>query len=290
MAYDVNKDYAALNSSSMNYLNYSAGNNGLTGFQTWECYMLLKYGKQGQFGVAGDYEYLIELPLYPDDVTEQIAASWQPQKILGRSSPIAAYAGTDLKSASFNLDFHRDLLTGSFSHTRSSLDAIKSKLSNYYKNTIGGKDIQSLQAAGYQMQTDDGPFNTRDWYKAVNKLLQMSCYPQYTQQGLIPPTTYFIFGQMILKGFVQNYSTSWKKPIINSFYAWNTVQINMDCYPDTIMSARDFLKNASTQNTYNTEFPNVDTARSNVMDSRNGYTQANNSRNDSSLGGRLRTL
>lgn len=254
----------------------SPGYNGLTGFKTWECYMLVKYGNSNQFGIGGDYEYLIELPIYPEEVSETITPSWNTQTVLGRSSPLAAYANTSLKNVSFSMDLHRDLLTGSFSHTQETLAA------------IGG--TQENQAAGLQKQSQRGPFNTRSWYTSINKMLQISCYPQYTTQGLIPPTTYFIFGQMILKGFVENYSTIWKKPIINTFYGWNSVTINMDCYPDTIISARDMLTNnkkgtASTQNTYNTKYPD-NVGNSNVM-TRYETLNRTNSRTSSSIGGQV---
>lgn len=117
-------------------------------------------------------------------------------------------------------------------------------------------------------------------------MLQISCYPQYTNSGLIPPTTYFIFGQMILKGYVNSYSTTWKKPILNTFYGWNSVSISMDCYPDTIVSARNILTSsgsASTQNTYNAEFPN-NIGSSNVMN-RYETTERNNNRHSGTIGG-----
>jgi hypothetical protein len=235
--------------------------------------MLIKYGKPGRFGVGGDYEYLIELPIYPEQVSESINAEWEEQSILGRSSTIAAYAGTSLKNVNFSLDLHRDFLTGSFSRTSSSLRA------------IGGRE--NSQMAGHQAQSGGGPFDTRTWYVSVNKMLQMSCYPQYTASGTIPPTTYFIFGQMILKGFVETYQTTWKKPILNTFYGWNTVDITMKCYPDSIMSARDFILNyssASTQNTYNTQFPNINTASSNVL-RRSDMNNRTNYRGNDTLGG-----
>lgn len=256
----VRKDYTVRSNIQETYNRYTSsgaqpGYNGLTGFKKWECYMLVKYGNSKSFGVGGDYEYLIELPLYPEQVSETITPNWQSQPVLGRSSPIAAYANTSLKNVSFSLDLHRDLLTGSFSHTAESL------------HEIGG--TEQNQAAGRQQQSASGPFDTRTWYVSMNKMLQISCYPQYTKLGLIPPTTYFIFGQMILKGFVNNYNTEWKKPIINTFYGWNSVTINMDCYPDSIISAKDMITNsrqgtASTQNTYNTVFPSK-VGNSNVM-------------------------
>ena len=115
----------------------------------------------------------------------------------------------------------------------------------------------------------------------------MSCYPQYTQSGLVPPTTYFVFGQMILKGFVNSYQTDWKKPILNTFYGWNTVSIQMYCYPDSIISAKDIIDNRgamSTQNTYNTKFPTGSAANSNVM-TRN--FSRDNLRGSGALGGNV---
>lgn len=248
--------------------------NGISGFRKWECYMLLKYGHNGTYGLASDKEYLIELPIYPNEVSESISANWGDQKVLGRSSKLSAYANTELKSVSFSLDLHRDFLTGSFSHDQNTL----------YNS--GG--YQSRQAAGLQVQSSRGPFDTRTWYININKMLQMSCYPQYTENGLIPPTTYFIFGQMILKGFVRSYQTSWKKPIINSFYGWNSVNIQMDCYPDTIIGANEMISGdgaASTQNTYNTKYPDSSVSRSDVM---TRFRDRYNARTDRSLGGSSR--
>lgn len=252
---------------------HAAGSNGLTGFKTWECYMLVKFGYAGSFGKGDKYEYLLELPLYPDEVTESISANWEKQNVLGRSAALSAYANTDLKSVSFSLTLHRDLLTGSFSHNTASLLATGGNLSQ--------------QAAGFQKQTDKGPFSTRTWYTNANKMLQICCYPQYTSAGLIPPTTYFVFGQMILKGYVTNTSTTWKKPILNTFYGWNTVNITMECYPDTIISANDIIAGkgaASTQNTYNTSFPNNRVQNSDVMQ-RMATTNRSNLRTSSTLGG-----
>lgn len=274
---NINYGGMSLSKASSEYGNVNnAGGNALSGFKQWECYMILKYGKTNTFGVTNrnpSMEYLIELPIYPEQVSESLEANWDSQNVLGRSSSLAAYSSTSLKNVSFSLDLHRDLLTGSFSHTQSTLEG-------------SGGDVYH-QAAGAQKQSDLGPFQTRRWYVKINKMLQMSCYPQYTSSGLIPPTTYFIFGQMILKGFVKSYSTEWKKPIINTFYAWNTVNINMDCYPDSIITAEDLLAGqgaASTQNTYNTTFPTQSATANDVMRDW-GNT---NSRTGNSLGGGVR--
>lgn len=252
---------------------YQVGHNGLTGFKAWECYMIIKYGHNNDFNVSGDNQYLLELPLYPDQVTESISATWSTQKVLGRSSPVSAYANTDLKTVNFSMDLHRDFLTGSFSHTADTARAL---------GYIGGKVNDKSQVAGYQKQTERGPYGTRTWYVNANKMLQISCYPQYTSKGLIPPTTYFVFGEMILKGYVTNYQTEWKKPILNTFYGWNSVSITMECYPDTIISADDIITKkktgtASTQNTYNTIFPTWGAESSNVM-TRNQTNDRTNAR------------
>lgn len=258
---------------------YSVGFNGLTGFKKWECYMIVKYGRNNDFSYTnGEDQFLLELPLYPDQVTESISATWSTQKVLGRSSPVSAYANTDLKTVNFSLDLHRDFLTGSFSHTPQTLASVEGSLSN--------------QSAGRQKQSEGGPFGTRTWYVNANKMLQIACYPQYTSAGLIPPTTYFIFGQMILKGYITSYQTEWKKPILNTFYGWNSVSITMECYPDTIISASDIItKNktgtASTQNTYNTTFPTWE-AKSSNNQTRLLTNDRTNARTENSLGGSLR--
>ena len=262
---------------------YAAGTNGLSGFKTWECYMLLKYGNQNSFGISGEQEYLIEIPIYPESVTEQIAAKWQTQDILGRSSPISAYASTELKSVHFSLDLHRDLLTGSYSLTEEALNAALAD------SHVPGQVYR--QAAGLQMQTAVGPFGTRSWYVNMNKMLQMALYPQYTDYGLIPPTTYFIFGQMILKGYVRSYSTDWNKPILNTFYSNNHVDIQMDCYPDSIIGANEIISGGgarSTQNTYNTQYPTSSTVNSDVMRRTfNGNFERTNARSAAALGGNV---
>lgn len=272
-------DYKFNNYNNSRYNDGEDQSNGLSGFKNWECYMLLKYGHKNNFTKSDNLQYLIELPLYPEQVTESISASWQTQSILGRSSPLAAYAGTDLKRVNFELELHRDFLTGSYSLTNSAL------------SNAGGS--LSRQAAGLQKQSGRGPFDTRTWYVNVNKMLQMACYPQYTTAGLIPPTVYFIFGQMILKGFVENYSTSWKKPIINTFYGWNTVSIQMSCYPDEILTAHEMITGdgaMSTQNTYNTKYPTRDATSSDVMNRQDilGDNVRSNLRTGNTLGGGVR--
>lgn len=269
------------NGMSSQYKNKTT-NIALGGFQSFECYMLVKFGK-GNFGVGGQSEYLLELPIYPEQVSESITPNWQTQSVLGRSSALSTYAGTSLKSVNFTLDLHRDLLTGSYSLDENDLRSIASENKESYET------VRASQAAGMQYDYKDGKFDGRTWYVNANKMLQLACYPQYTTSGAIPPTTYFIFGQMILKGYLTSYQTTWKKPILNSFYGWNSVSISMECYPDSIIGAKEIIDvnygaNSSTQNTYNTKFPTSYGIASNVMN-RSATSSRPNIRTDSSLGG-----
>lgn len=58
---------------------------------------------------AGDKqsEYL---PMYPDEVSDSQSAIWSSTQILGRSSPLAAYTGTDARKISFSMTLHREML------------------------------------------------------------------------------------------------------------------------------------------------------------------------------------
>ena len=81
------------------------------GIKELECYCLLKFGNAKNFGVGKDREYLLELPMYPENVTEGLEARWSSQSILGSSRDISAFAGTSLKNTNFSLTLHRDMLT-----------------------------------------------------------------------------------------------------------------------------------------------------------------------------------
>lgn len=67
------------------------------------CYVIV------MFDTEQEYSYL---PVYPDDIQDTLSASWSNAQIVGRSSPIAAYVGTNFRSVSFTLDLHRELLPG----------------------------------------------------------------------------------------------------------------------------------------------------------------------------------
>jgi len=51
----------------------------------------------------------IELPSYPDELSDNTSANWADQTIVGRSSPIAAFTGTGYRNVSFNFLMHREM-------------------------------------------------------------------------------------------------------------------------------------------------------------------------------------
>ena len=126
---------------------------GRQGFQQWECYMLLKYGNKGNFGLGGNTEYLCELPLYPEEVQESINANWEEQSVIGRSAPLSAYSNTSLKSVSFSMDLHRDFLTGSYSLTDENLREIASETRD---KRVSYDTVRRNQAAGRQYDYVNG--------------------------------------------------------------------------------------------------------------------------------------
>ena len=92
--------------------------------------------------------------MYPDEVTESISANWQKQTVLGRSAALSAYANTDLKTVNFSLDLHRDLLTGSFTHTEDSLKAANLQPNGIVLDFFAGSGT-TLHAT-MQLNAEDG--------------------------------------------------------------------------------------------------------------------------------------
>ena len=78
----------------MNYNEYNRRFNG-------DCYVIV------MFDTTEEYAYI---PVYPDEIQDSLSASWSNSPIVGRSSPLAAYIGTNFRSVSFTLELHRELL------------------------------------------------------------------------------------------------------------------------------------------------------------------------------------
>lgn len=70
-------------------------------FLNGDCYVIV------MFDTSEEHAYL---PVYPDEIQDSLSASWSNQQIVGRSSPIAAYIGTNFRDVSFTLELHRELL------------------------------------------------------------------------------------------------------------------------------------------------------------------------------------
>lgn len=69
--------------------------------------------------------------------------------------------------------------------------------------------------------------------------LRAAAYPNYENQGLIPPIVTFRFGNFKTKGILNSVGFTWKKPIVNRHYQYGTVSISMKETPKSIFSASD---------------------------------------------------
>ena len=86
----------------------------------------------------------------------------------------------------------------------------------------------------------------------VDKLLvelRRTVFPYYIERGLMPPVTTFQFGQFRCKGYVENVSFSWIKPIIDGYYQCCDVGVNFVDVPDKVFSANTL--NSVPTNPYN---------------------------------------
>jgi len=73
-------------------------------FADGECIISIEYGSFVNYGEIR----IKNLPCYPDEVSNQVSASWQEQSIIGRTGNLVAYTGTSDIQTSFNFDLHRE--------------------------------------------------------------------------------------------------------------------------------------------------------------------------------------
>lgn len=52
---------------------------------------------------------VLNFPVYPDEISDTLNATWQDQPITGRSLPITAYTGTSFRMVSFSVLLHREI-------------------------------------------------------------------------------------------------------------------------------------------------------------------------------------
>lgn len=154
---------------------------------------------------------IIKLPLYPDDISDGISASWQTQNILGRSSPVSSYMSTNYREVSFGFTLHRELL----------FDC------NEYLNKVKGKGrTERNKVYSHIALTEE-----------ILSILRLACYPVYVQNGLMSPVVCFRFGEFFCKGFLESVSYTWKKPIIDNKYMVCDVNIGpIHCYPKSVLA------------------------------------------------------
>lgn len=63
----------------------------------------------GSIPTATDRTIAVQLPCYPEEITEQVNATWSTQNIIGRTGTLAAYTGTEDITVSFSFDLHREM-------------------------------------------------------------------------------------------------------------------------------------------------------------------------------------
>jgi hypothetical protein len=66
-----------------------------------DCYLYISH-------LDEDYQYWM-LPGYPDEVSDEMASSFQPTTALGRSAPVYAFSNSGPRTVQIRLTFHRDM-------------------------------------------------------------------------------------------------------------------------------------------------------------------------------------
>jgi len=96
------------------------------------CYFRLEYGNNSR---------VVELPCYPDDISETLSPRWGSEEPIGRSSSIHSFYGTEDRKTSFSFDLHRDMTISIGSETSADIETIlvllrRSVYGNYTQNAI----------------------------------------------------------------------------------------------------------------------------------------------------------
>lgn len=68
-----------------------------------DCYIYISHLD----GIAPQYW---RLPVYPDDITDQMQSTFADQNALGRSAPVFTFSNAGPRTIQFNFEFHRDML------------------------------------------------------------------------------------------------------------------------------------------------------------------------------------
>lgn len=130
------------------------------------------------------------LPVYPDEVTDNMSSTFRENNALGRSAPVMTYSNSGPRTVSFNFDLHRDMMDD---------------VNENYSNSL-------LQGEG------------EDYIENLIHALQAIAVPKYNlaNKYVEPPMVAIRLGdEIFIKGVVsQAIQVSYKKPILsNNKYA-----------------------------------------------------------------------
>lgn len=178
------------------------------------CGIIVRWGN----GESGDASIAAaEFKQYPEEISDNIAATWTSTTIPGRSSPIAAYSSTEAQKVNFSFTLHREMELVYYGTGES-------------KNKANGADT-------------------------VIRLLRMACYPKYSgTAGLYPPITTVIFGNFRAQGYVESVSYQWKKPLVNRNYQVCEISVSMVGIPKEVVGCSYFVKK-NVLNPYDIDIP-----------------------------------
>lgn len=155
------------------------------------------------------------LPVFPEEIGDQISATWSDTTIVGRSSPVSAYISTGFRSVSFSFDLHEDMM--------------------YYN----GSGITQNTVSSNKSISKNG---TKEFMNIISRL-RATVYPEYSNgSGMKPPLTLFRFGRFVVKGIVRSVGFNWKKPLNDdNGYKICTVSISIDGISPKVMGATEIV-------------------------------------------------
>lgn len=147
-----------------------------------DCYIYISHLD----GIAPQYW---RLPIYPDDISEQMPSNFAEQNALGRSAPVFTFSNAGPRTMQFNFEFHRDMI-----------DEANTGYSNVSLN------------------------DNEDYSDKLISALQAIALPKYnlSNKAVEPPLVAIRLGrQVFIKGVVTSGITvNYKKPILaNEKYA-----------------------------------------------------------------------
>lgn len=130
------------------------------------------------------------IPSYPDQIDDNMAASFPSENALSRSAPVFSYANSGPRTVTINLQLHRDMM-----------DDVNVGVSNLKSNVLNFKD--------------------EDYVDTLIKYLQACAVPKYSiytsgAKAVEPPWVAIKFGNSIfIKGVINNsISVTYHKPLL----------------------------------------------------------------------------